>query len=435
MTVLPPRPTPYIEFANKGTHGACLHLQDSEGRPLGERSAPACAKEGLRIDDKISNYRGREGRLMNYSGYRQVMGNMAPAMSALATMRKEYCSLFGVSELSIAHLWRFSRIVSSVPLYLNCRRQSPVLNGDLSVIVSTLFKIGAGPFLTSAQILVDARPGAFHYREKITPEEYLRYTEDRGIFNIDIDNGTCAAPPRLILDFLGSVMHGFAEEPEPVDSAISDLINESSFFRYASLCLMQDYMKIAFTLKIGAIYADLVAGMVKDPQRGLKVGEIVAGEAGWIFGIGQPVFDSSIFTSMDPGKLSEHAKHLRRVAATVELEISEIETSIGLKNRFSFTERSGSSQTYTMDGRAAATELLALERFMRLTFDGLEGLIADSLGWGVTPISDQDFMRGSEIPHFSSILIDISSGITYADFNLLEPDEGGVSDRTRHSQT
>lgn len=403
MTAFPPRPTPYIEFANKGTHGASLHLHDRERRPLGERSAPACAKEGLRIDDKISNYRGREGGLMNYSGYRQVMGNMASAMSALATMRKKYCSLFGVSELSIAHLWRFSRMVSSVPMYLNCRRESPVLNGDISIVVATLFKIGAGPFLTSAQMLVDARPGSFHYRDKITPEEYLRYTEDHGIFNIDIDNGTCAAPPRLILEFLENVMHGFPEEPQSVDLTISELVNESAFFRYASLCLIQDYIKISFALKIGAMYSDLISGMLDDSQRALKVGGIVAGGAGWIFGIGQSAFDKSILMSLNSGRLNEHAMHLRRVAAIADLEISEIETSMGLSIRCADTDGAGSNPTCTMGDSAFVTELLAMERSMRLKIDGLEKQIADSLGWSVAPISDQEFVQGSEIPHSSAI--------------------------------
>jgi hypothetical protein len=315
-------------------------------------------------------------------------------MLAIAAARRLYCRGFDVTNLSVAHLWRFSRIVSSVPSFLVHRRTRPVRDGELSPAVAALYKIGGGPFLTSARMLLDPAEGAPSYRDHVSPAAYLRYTEEHGVFNIA--DGACAAPPRLVLDFFGNVMHGFAQDPPALAVLVPEIEDEEAFFHYARLCVVQDYIKIHFALGCGTLYAELLRLIPGGPgsERGRRAAHAATEGFGWLFGIGRQIFDRRVLESADAGLLERHAARLRRATATVRTEIDEVLAAGGGDE--------GRAPGYRLvdlePGCEPATKLLALEHSTRAMLVSIESEIAASLGWRASDLTEDAFVRGSEAP-------------------------------------
>lgn len=427
------RPDSAIEFLNNGAHGACLHLLDENRRPLGERSAPEYAKAGLVTEDRISTYRGRVGLLMNSAGYKQVMQNWRRAMPSMMHLRDEYCRRQGVSSLGANHLWRLARIISSVIAYCAFRRNGPLKSGNIPSYLSTMYKVGGGPFLASIQMLMTGNSDSIDFCRLFLPDEYLRYVEDNGVFNVN--EGACPAPPSFVTDFLSFLICGpevtspgyTFEENEAFRNgsldAIPEIDDDDRFFSYAMSVLKQDYLKIVFALNLASAYLRLRSMMLRGemPNAQLFVDEIgyrIVAKSGWLFGIGKRIFDASTVLHFDERVLSNHINKLSMAGNAVYDELIDLgETTNGPSWRLEFPreawrdvslyieKRLGLLPRYELEHiqtRVLLAEYIShtlwLERTFHSRFSRLQAEIDEHLGWGQSDFTRDIMEKGAEVP-------------------------------------
>ena len=299
-----------------------------------------------------------------------------------------------------------------------------MIDGEIPTYISGLYKIGGGPFLTSIRLLMDSDPDDRFFRT-MTPEAYLAYTEDNGVFNIR--SSACAAPPKLVLEFLQMVIFGREDAPSDLRDALPDLDNANGFFGYGVACLKQDYLKLEYSLHLAELYLRLRLECLSSLPHSSIIDEIASSmldQSGWLFGIGKKIFDAERLCSPDVLLLRRHEAQIKSAMNVVQRELRDLSWNVewsslavagqgepgdGVMSKWSCRLGVGSSDI-PIDmavGRALSSfgaDLLSLESYFLKAFTDIQAEINESLGWASPESLSRDMLsKGTEGPSIGEL--------------------------------
>lgn len=415
-----------MEYKERGPHGMALDFLDADGRPLGERNASSRLVDSLLIEDKISTYAGRSGCPMNTTAYSLVAQHREQAFVVMRLVWKHLDQRMSGISFSSNDLWVFSRVISSIPSFLayGPMRQGAVYRATPAIAAA--YKMGGGPFLTSALYLADQGTSAEDYFKAMNPQEYLGFTVNSGAFVI---NGhACAAPPKIVFDFLKKIDSGFSSY---ADKKLEDIQyqkvaeNIDDFMDYSLLACLQDYVKIKYAATAAALAAEYV---LLASDRGENIKDACAAFAhwanggSWLFGIRRRMLlpDGTNINRASLVKTKKLAEKIRRVSerscAGLQEVIQTLTTS-PTKDIFAKCHEislSEGAQSFAALVRAveireegSAISPLRLGELLDRSFfcwqAELQKALDRCLNRKVLPLSYRDFLEGSEMPHLSQL--------------------------------
>lgn len=393
----------YAELLLKGGHGVALHLRDTEGRPLGERSAPQQLVDQLVIESRPSDYEGRAGLSMNVSGLKQITSHWNDAMSIIDACRRLYCDRFGVETLAINHLWRFSRIATSLASFCHYRKKNGCGDGELAPALAAAYKMVGGPFLTSIKLIGERDgQGRRSFFATCSAQDFRRLSEQRKTFNLR--GATCAASPKLVDAFLARIITlPELGERRLSQTEVGSLDDPAGFMSYALLCLLQDYSKILFAAEVGQIYASMMKHCAVDGNESdiEALVQTIGSKAGWLFGVAKSIFPVTIYGATDKltqDQIEQHLLFLRAMKSDVALELADVRASCeGIVGPTTLDSQWNEEPAAISCIDRAGQTAMQIERQFLFIFHTIQTGIDQVLGWAAPqPLSAKDLRRGAE---------------------------------------
>ena len=184
---------------------------DQEGRQVGEINAfPDMMRLKLPTDWKTCNYAGSRYRHelpMNMTGLRSMLSNWTPVLRSVLLVREEFTKRFPQSgpKWKLGEVLFASYSVLATVSYQVTRRDNPVRNGDLSPVLSSMFRVTDGIRMVSGFLLDIMERPRFHD----TPTGWKDIVEAAEIEDqYRSSRGVCAGPQNMIEELVQTLMDG-----------------------------------------------------------------------------------------------------------------------------------------------------------------------------------------------------------------------------------
>ena len=186
---------------------------DADGRQVGEANVfPASARVAVPTDWRGCPYAGNRYQAekpMNASALKAMRQHWRPMMVLLRLIRTAYLRRFPEARRgwTVGLVERLSVCVLALPSYLMLRCDRPCPNGELSPVLSNLFRVIDGLRMVMHQMLfVPLHEDMASPDRAVDAEAILAYA-DRN-FSFHSDHGVCAGPRFMVEDMLGVVLEG-----------------------------------------------------------------------------------------------------------------------------------------------------------------------------------------------------------------------------------
>jgi hypothetical protein len=222
------------EFLNDPLYGIGAY-KDDQGRPIGERNAPAEAMKGVPLVLRECPYRDSRFKHelpMNVSALKQVRQYWLPVLDDVRALRHEYLERYPCSPPDMLDLWKMSRMITVVPTYLARRRRAQFTTGQIPAEIAALYKIVLGVYQTFDVMLVQATIAGQDIHMQVTPALMIRHIEAQKLFVSP--HGVCGGPMPMVEEILSVVIYGTGDEENA--SEIKEFIAPlDEFFEYSAL--------------------------------------------------------------------------------------------------------------------------------------------------------------------------------------------------------
>jgi hypothetical protein len=220
------------------------HHRDRDDRPLREGRTPA---EFLRSDDieyKQCQYAGSRwlANPMNVSALRQSSERWDEIVQDLATLRTRYAEIRGAYAPDIMDVWRVSQLGCALPWWF-------ILGGEAAPgAAAGLSKITLGTAILSHRLLHDSLAQQW-LPPPFTAQTLLELAESTG--TLLGDHEVCAAPAKMLLEFLEVLVSGAPSAPPVFD--VDAVMRFGAHYANLKLLLWLHFLARRF------LYADLAA--------------------------------------------------------------------------------------------------------------------------------------------------------------------------------
>jgi hypothetical protein len=224
-----------------------IHMyMDRDGRQIGEANVfPLKARMDIPTEWKTCTYEGTRYQPdlpMNATALRAMRAHWREMMGVILKVREAYLKRFPEVRhgWTVAHMERMNVVVLCLAAYMLMRRDTPVSNGDLHPVLSSLFRVTDGLRLTMHQMLfVPKVEPMLPPDTPMTADVVWDYANRHHSFHSE--HGVCAGPPFMIKEFLSVVFDGIEPAvgtPTSYDPAVQAAIDHiDQAFEYAMLGL------------------------------------------------------------------------------------------------------------------------------------------------------------------------------------------------------
>ena len=233
------------EFFNDPLYGIGEY-KDDEGRPIGERNAPAEAMKGVPLVLRECPYkdsRFKHELPMNVSALKQVRQYWLAVLDDVRALRHEYLERYPCSPPDMLHLWKISRMITVMPTYLARRRRAQFTTGQIPAEIAALYKVVLGVYQTLEVVMIQATVAGQDIHMQVTPALMIRLIEAQKLFVSP--HGVCGGPMPMVEEILSVVIYGTGDEENA--SEIKEFIAPiDAFFEYSSLETLLHLAKCIF---------------------------------------------------------------------------------------------------------------------------------------------------------------------------------------------
>lgn len=226
------------------------HHRDVEGRPIREGRTPPAHLRPADIDYKPCHYPGSRHLVqpMNVSALRQAAEHWDEIVDALALLRASYAELRGGFGPDIMDVWRVSQLGCALPWYAILHHDRPA-----PAYAAALSKITLGTALLAHRLLQDALVER-RLPLPLTAQTLHDLAEQTGTLVAETE--VCAAPARMIVDFLEVLVAGMPRGVGGVAELVrerDDVLRFGAHYTNLKLLLWIHFLARRF------LYADLAA--------------------------------------------------------------------------------------------------------------------------------------------------------------------------------
>lgn len=209
---------------------------DSDGRQIGEANVfPSALRIDMKTEWKTCPYAGsryQEERLMNTTALRVMSQHWAEMMSCIKYIRDIYLARMKITgeHLTVGDVERLTVMVLALPTYLIMRNNGAVPNGELSPVLSSMFRVTDGVRMTAHQMLFlpNESVSSRDPNSRLFSDDVYTYAELN--YSFFSPHGVCAGPKVMVEHLLNVIFDGQlekdAEEVEfsaEVDLALTDI--------------------------------------------------------------------------------------------------------------------------------------------------------------------------------------------------------------------
>lgn len=195
---------------------------DSEGRQVGEANVfPAPLRLDVPTEWRECQHAGsrfQDAQPMNVSALRSMVRHWKPAMALLSRLRAVYlrrCPLAG-RGWTVGEMQRLTGFVLAAPAWLLMQAGSPVANGALDPMLSSLYRVVDGVRMVMHRMLfTDDHEASRPPSTTITADEIYAYAERNTAFLSD--HGVCAGPKLMIQELLRVLCDGLPDDADAPD--------------------------------------------------------------------------------------------------------------------------------------------------------------------------------------------------------------------------
>lgn len=186
---------------------------DKEGRQIGEANVfPPTLRLDIETDWRTCPHAGTrylDEKPMNVTALKNMRAHWKQVMVALLAIREAYLKRFpnAKRKMTVGDVERLCAFVLAIPTYLLMRNYRPIPNGELSPVMSSMFRVTDGLRMLMHQMMFV--PGVEKNAKSddvITSEEAYAYAERN--FTFHSTHGVCAGPQSMIEEFMRVVIDG-----------------------------------------------------------------------------------------------------------------------------------------------------------------------------------------------------------------------------------
>lgn len=211
----------YLEMVVPAFRVAHMYL-DKEGRQIGEGNVfPPTLRLDIETDWRTCPHAGTrylDDKPMNVTALKSMRAHWKQVMVGLLAIREAYLTRFPQAKrkMTVGDVERLCAFVLAIPTYLLMRQYRPVANGELSPVLSSMFRVTDGLRMLMHQMMFV--PGVEKNAKSddlITSTEAYAYAERN--FTFHSTHGVCAGPQAMIEEFMRVVIDGIpARDTEDV---------------------------------------------------------------------------------------------------------------------------------------------------------------------------------------------------------------------------
>lgn len=201
-------------------------MLDQDGRQVGEANVfPASLRLDIATEWRACQYPGsryQDEFPMNVSALKAMTRHWKPMMGVLALLRRQYLAYFRSchGRLTLGDVERLCNIALVLPTYLAMRTRHPLQNGELSPVLSSLFRVTDGLRLTAHTRMVPIVNGTPPQAPATAATAAGLYDHAEQSAGFLSTHGVCAGPRAMIDEFIQVVVDG--KQVEGADSVALD---------------------------------------------------------------------------------------------------------------------------------------------------------------------------------------------------------------------
>jgi hypothetical protein len=219
---------------------------DAEGRQVGEANVfPAPLRMDVPTDWRTCPHAGtrhQSDRPMNVTALKSMRAHWQQIMAVLLKMRNAYLARYPQARgcMTIGDIERLCVFVLSMPTYMLMRTNGRVMNGELSPVLSSMFRVTDGLRMVMHQMLfVPGVEANYRPEDVVTSAEVYEYAERN--YSFHSGHGVCAGPQAMIEEFMRVLIDGVPArdtESMALDPQVQNAIDSmESIFDYSLLGL------------------------------------------------------------------------------------------------------------------------------------------------------------------------------------------------------
>jgi hypothetical protein len=186
---------------------------DMDGRQVGEANVwPMHLRMDIPTEWRICQYPGSrhlDDFPMNVTALKAMIRHWKPIMATLLAIRRAVLERMRATgeTWTLLEMHAFVNVVLGLPAYMMLRRETPVRNGALHPVLSSMFRISDGVRMTVVDMLFPRAVKAQHFTDTVITAKDVHEHAERA--NLLLSGaGVCAGPKALIDEFLTTIFTG-----------------------------------------------------------------------------------------------------------------------------------------------------------------------------------------------------------------------------------